>query len=75
MGRHSLPEPGESFGNAPDGDRQHRRRRLDTTRRGVSPGVIAALVALAVLIGGVIAWQSFSDAMSQRSQDAIDPSL
>ena len=70
MGRHSLPEPGESFGNAPDGDRQHRRRRLDTTRRGVSPGVIAALVALAVLIGGVIAWQSFSDAMSQRSQDA-----
>ena len=70
MGRHSLPEPGESFGNAPDGDRQHRRRRLDTTRRGVSPGVIAALVALAVLIGGVIAWQSFSDAMSQRSLDA-----
>ncbi|MEX0581342.1 MAG: substrate-binding domain-containing protein [Mycobacterium sp.] len=70
MGRHSLPEPRESFGDAPDGDRQHRRRRLDTTRRGVSSGVIAALVALAVLIGGVIAWQFFSDAMSQRSQDA-----
>lgn len=70
MGRHSLPEPGESFGEASDGDRQNRRRRLGTTRRGVSPGVIAALVALVVLVGGGIAWQFFSDAMSRRSEDA-----
>lgn len=70
MGRHNLPEPGASFGDAPDGDSQHRRRRLDTTRRGVSRGVIAALVAVGVLVGGIVLWQFFSDAMSRRSEDA-----
>jgi len=90
MGRHSMPAPGESFGEPgdptdahveadadpsgriprADGDWQGRRRRTDSTPRGVSRGVIAALVAVVVLVGGVIAWRFFSDAMSRRSQDA-----
>ena len=86
MGRHSMPAPGESFGEPEeptdvdpdpsgripraDGDWQGRRRRTDSTPRGVSKGVIAALVAVVVLVGGVILWRFFGDAMSRRSQDA-----
>jgi len=101
MGRHSMPAPGESFGESgepadagvdpsggipradadadtdpsgriprADGDWQGRRRRTDSTPRGVSRGVIAALVAVVVLVGGVILWRFFGDAMSRRSQDA-----
>ena len=87
MGRHSMPAPGESFGEPDeptdtdtdadpsgripraDGDWQGRRRRTDSTPRGVSRGVIAALVAVVVLVGAVIAWRFFGDAMSRRSQD------
>lgn len=73
MGRHSIPGPGESFGepkDPSDGDWQGRRRRTDAARRGVSNGVIAALVLVVVLVGGVILWQFFGDAMSRRSKDA-----
>ena len=92
MGRHSMPAPGESFGEPDeptdahtdagadadpsgripraDGDWQGRRRRTDSTPRGVSRGVIAGLVAVVVLVGAVIAWRFFGDAMSRRSQDA-----
>jgi len=84
MGRHSMPAPGESFGEPADpaaddssgripaagGGWQGRRRRSDATRRGVSNGVIAALIAVVVLVGGVILWRFFGDAMSRRSQEA-----
>lgn len=84
MGRHSMPAPGESFGEPTEspgddssgriprsgGGWQGRRRRSDATRRGVSNGVIAALIAVVVLIGGVILWRFFGDAMSRRSQEA-----
>ena len=73
MGRHSIPGPGESFGepqDPSDSGWRGRRRRTDTTRRGVSNGVIAALVLVVVLVGGVILWQFFGDAMSRRSKDA-----
>jgi Bacterial extracellular solute-binding protein len=36
-------------------------------RRGVSPLVIAALATVVVLIGGVILWRFFGDALSRRS--------
>ena len=73
MGRHSIPGPGESFGepkDPSDGDWRGRRRRTDVARRGVSNGVIAALVLVVVLVGGIILWQFFGDAMSRRSKDA-----
>ena len=70
MGRHSMPDPGDAFGEPADGDVTGRRRRVDPASRGVSKGVIAALIAVVVLVGAVILWQFFSDAMSRRSQDA-----
>ena len=75
MGRHSLPDRGESFGephDPTDGDWQGRRRRTDGTRRGVSKGVIFALIGVVILVGGVILWRFFGDAMSRRSQDAAE---
>jgi len=39
-------------------------------RRGVSIGVIVALVAVVVVVAGVILWGFFSDALSHRSQTA-----
>jgi hypothetical protein len=36
----------------------------------VSNGVIAALILVVVLVGGIILWQFFGDAMSRRSKDA-----
>jgi hypothetical protein len=80
MGRHSFPgdepaQPGD--GNPPSGripradsGWQGRRRREDSGPREVSRGVIAALTAVVVLVGGVIAWRFFGDALSRRSSDA-----
>jgi hypothetical protein len=42
-------------------------RAVDPKRRGVSIGVIAALVAVVVVVGGVIGWRFFGDALSNRS--------
>lgn len=78
MGRHSLPGPGETWdesAESADGDRQGRRRRADPGRRGVSFGVIAALVAVVVLVGGVILWRFFGNALSERSSDAANACL
>jgi hypothetical protein len=44
--------------------------RSDGGRRGVSIGVIVALVAVVVLVGGVILWTFFGDALSHRSHTA-----
>ena len=39
------------------------------------PAVIAALVAVVVLVGGVILWRFFGDALSSRSDTAADRCL
>lgn len=54
---------------------QGRRRREDGGRRGVSVGVIAALVTVVVLVGAIILWRFFGDALSRRSADAAEQCL
>jgi hypothetical protein len=44
--------------------------RNDGGRRGVSIGVIAALVSVVVVVAGVILWRFFGDALSNRSHSA-----
>lgn len=44
--------------------------RSDSGRRGVSIGVIAALVTVVVVVGSVIVWSFFGDALSNRSHQA-----
>lgn len=44
--------------------------RSPSGRRGVSVGVIVALVAVVVVVAGVILWGFFSDALSHRSHTA-----
>jgi hypothetical protein len=44
--------------------------RSDGGRRGVSVGVIAALVTVVVVVAGVILWRFFGDALSNRSHSA-----
>ena len=43
---------------------------MATGRRGVSIGVIAALVAVVVVVGGFILWRFFGDALSHRTDAA-----
>jgi Bacterial extracellular solute-binding protein len=45
-------------------------RAVTTKRRGVSVGVIAALITVVVVVGGVILWRFFGDALSSRSDAA-----
>jgi hypothetical protein len=45
-------------------------RAVTTKRRGVSVGVIVALVAVVVLVGAFILWRFFGDALSHRT-DAL----
>ncbi|MCB0933931.1 MAG: substrate-binding domain-containing protein [Mycobacterium sp.] len=81
MGRHSFP--GDNFSESDDDDDtpsgriarsdgawQGRRRRADAGRRGVSAGVVVALVAVVLLVGGLIVWRFFGHALSRRSTDA-----
>lgn len=86
MGRHSIPSSGgpedpaaepDAVGSPPSGripradaSWQGRRRATQNGRRGVSVGVIAALGTVVLLIGGVVLWQFFGDALSRRSSDA-----
>lgn len=42
-------------------------RAIKAGRRGVSVGVIVALVTVVVVVGGVILWRFFGDALSHRS--------
>jgi hypothetical protein len=44
--------------------------RSEGGRRGVSIGVIVALVAVVVVVGAVILWSFFGDALSKRSHTA-----
>jgi hypothetical protein len=77
MGRHNLPDSGGFAGSDGDdgGVAPGRRRRAEGTRRGVSVGVIAALIGVVALVGGAILWQFFGDALSRRSTDAANQCL
>ncbi|MEE9243417.1 MAG: hypothetical protein V3U55_05160, partial [Mycobacterium sp.] len=81
MGRHSLPDPEDSPGvpesslpTAPqsggvwrDGEWTGSHRAITPGRRGVSIGVIVALVSVVVVVGAVILWRFFGDVLSDRS--------
>ncbi|BBZ28757.1 hypothetical protein MMAD_30520 [Mycolicibacterium madagascariense] len=43
-------------------------RAIQPGRRGISVGVIATLVTVVVVVGAVILWRFFGDALSHRSQ-------
>lgn len=86
MGRHSIPgEPvneSSDDGDTPSGrmaraqgDWQGRRRRIDAGRRGVSLGVVVALVAVVLLVGGLIMWRFFGHALNRRSTEAAHQCL
>lgn len=45
-------------------------RAITPKRRGVSVGVIAALVTVVVVVGAIILWRFFGDALSNRSDAA-----
>jgi hypothetical protein len=45
-------------------------RAVTTGRRGVSVGVIVALIAVVVVVGALILWRFFGDALSNRSDTA-----
>lgn len=77
MGRHNMPGdyPGEPAETTGDVTSTGRRRRAEGGRRGVSVGVIAGLVAVVALIGGVILWRFFGNALSSRSAEAAKQCL
>lgn len=62
-GRQRTFESGEWTGS---------HRAVTTGRRKVSPLVIGALITVVVVVGAVILWRFFGDALSNRSQAAAD---
>jgi hypothetical protein len=72
--RGSAPPTATAPPSLTGGHRSVRERlgghRNDVARRGVSVGVIAALVAVVVVVGVVILWRFFGDALSDRSNSA-----
>jgi hypothetical protein len=69
------PEPPASPRTPLDGGHRGLRdwrggHRSESGRRGVSVGVIVALVAVIVVVGTVILWTFFGDALSHRSHSA-----
>ncbi|MET0700281.1 MAG: substrate-binding domain-containing protein [Mycobacterium sp.] len=62
--------PGDTQGHRNDGEWTGSHRTVAPGRRGVSVGVIAALVTVVVVVAGVILWRFFGDALSQRSDAA-----
>jgi hypothetical protein len=57
-------------GHRNEGEWTGSHRTLVQKRRGVSLGVIAALVTVVVVVAGVILWRFFGDALSSRSDAA-----
>jgi hypothetical protein len=65
------PRSGPQHGGEWDGGEWTGSHRAVTTgRRGVSIGVIAALVTVVVVVAAVILWRFFGDALSDRSDVA-----
>ncbi|KUH93263.1 substrate-binding domain-containing protein [Mycobacterium sp. IS-3022] len=76
-GSGSTPPPGipprsgpQHSGDWEGGEWTGSHRAVTAGRRGVSVGVIAALVAVVVAVGAVILWRFFGDALSDRSDQA-----
>ncbi|MGC2344567.1 MAG: hypothetical protein WA630_11380 [Mycobacterium sp.] len=65
-----APPPPPLSGGHRTGGEWSGGHRNDGGRRGVSIGVIAALVAVVVVVGVVILWRFFGDALSNRSNSA-----
>jgi hypothetical protein len=68
MGKHSIQNSGDSTGGL-------RGHRSASGRRGVSVGVIVALITVVVIVGGVILWRFFGDVLSERSNSAAQQCL
>lgn len=49
--------------------------RSEGGRRGISIGVVVALITVVVVVGGVILWRFFGDALSKRSASAAEQCL
>lgn len=62
--------PSRHSGEWEGGEWTGSHRAVTAKRRGVSVGVIVALVAVVVLVGAVILWRFFGDALSSRSDVA-----
>ncbi|KRE33165.1 hypothetical protein ASG82_23390 [Mycobacterium sp. Soil538] len=66
------PRPGgpQHSGGWDGGEWTGSHRAVTAGRRGISVGVIAALVGVVVIVGAVILWRFFGDALSSRSDTA-----
>ena len=64
------PEDEYPTGRFADGMWQGGHRGTDRKRRGVSIGVIVALVAVVAIVGGFILWRFFHGVLSHRSDTA-----
>jgi len=67
------PPPGRAGARRRDG--WQGGHRSEGGRRGVSIGVIVALVTVVVVVGAVILWRLFGDALSDRSRTAAQQCL
>jgi hypothetical protein len=71
--RASTPPPrprAQHSGEWDGGEWTGSHRAVTTGRRGVSVGVIAALVTVVVVVGGIILWRFFGDVLSHRTDAA-----
>ena len=67
----SAPRSGRQHGGEWEGGEWTGSHRAVTAgRRGVSLGIIAALIAVVVVVGAIILWRFFGDALSNRSDVA-----
>ncbi|KGI68381.1 substrate-binding domain-containing protein [Mycolicibacterium rufum] len=70
--RFDTPRTGgpQRSGGWDNGEWTGSHRAVTPGRRGISVSVIAALVAVVVIVGAVILWRFFGDALSSRSDTA-----
>ena len=68
----AIPPPStpQHSGGWEGGEWTGSHRAVSGGRRGVSLGVIAALVTVVVVVAGVILWRFFGDALSNRTEAA-----
>jgi hypothetical protein len=68
VGSSTTPPPSRPRWDSGEWTGSH--RAVTPRRRGVSVGVIVALVAVVVVVGAIILWRFFGDALSDRSDVA-----